>query len=121
MGPESKAVEQDTLKLPLLQALVDDLDAQVHGSTLEPLSECPVTSGKGFHHDGLQKRRLAEVTFHFNPPHDGCYLVEEMHPKLDQCRASEDTKVNINYCKGLHVFGTVNQTANGGEWTFITA
>jgi len=40
----------------------------------------------------------AEATFHFDPPYDGCYLVEEMHPLL-MCEGSANTKVHVHYCK----------------------
>jgi len=114
------AVEEEP-SLPLLQAQVDDADTKVLGSTLEPVSQCPVTAGRTFHHDALQKDRRAQATFHFDPPHDGCYIVEEMHPELDQCKASANTKVHINYCKGLKALGTVDQTANAGQWTYLAA
>jgi len=97
------------------------LDADVHGSTREPLSQCPVTGDRTFHHDGLQKGRRAEATFHFHPPRDGCYLVEEMHPELDQCKASANTKVHVVYGTGLEAVGKVDQTLNAGQWTFVAA
>lgn len=114
-------IKEKEATLPLLQALVDDVDAKVLGSTLEPVLQCPVTAGRTFHHDGLQKGRRAHATFNFDPPHDGCYLVEEMHPQLDQCRASSNTKVHVNYCQGLQASGTLDQTANAGQWTFVAA
>merc|ERR550514_2647529 len=104
--------------LPLLQALVDNEDSKIVGSTMKPIAQCPVTKRRTFHHDALQKDRRAQATFHFNPPHDGCYLIEELHPHLEQCRASANTKVHVNYCKGLNAAGTVDQTANAGQWTF---
>jgi len=112
---------KEEVQLPLLQALLDDADVNARGATLEPLSHCPATASRTFHHDGLQKGRHAKATFEFNPPHDGCYLIEEMHPHLEQCVASSNTKVHVNYCKGLQAAGTVDQTAQGGQWTFIAA
>eukprot|EP00746_Dinoflagellata_sp_MGD_P154965 gnl/MRDRNA2_/MRDRNA2_85137_c0_seq1.p1 gnl/MRDRNA2_/MRDRNA2_85137_c0~~gnl/MRDRNA2_/MRDRNA2_85137_c0_seq1.p1 ORF type:complete len:631 (+),score=154.99 gnl/MRDRNA2_/MRDRNA2_85137_c0_seq1:94-1986(+) len=117
---EPKPVKEEP-SLPLLQAQVDDADTKVLGSTLEPVAQCPATAGKTFHHDALQKERRAQATFHFNPPHDGCYIVEEMHPELDQCKASANTKVHINYCKGLKALGTVDQSVNPGQWTYLAA
>jgi len=113
--------EEEETTLPLLQAVVDDDDSKALGSTLEPTSQCPATEARTFRHDGLQKDQLAEVTFHFNPPRDGCYLVEESHPQVGSCKASSDTKVHVKYCQGLEAFGKVNQTANAGQWTFLGA
>jgi len=117
----TKVAAQEEPKLPLLQALVDDADAKVLGSTLEPVPQCPATASKTFRHDAQRKDRRAQATFHFNPPHDGCYIIEEHHPLLDQCKASPATKVHVNYCKGLQAAGTVDQSTNGGQWTFVAA
>jgi hypothetical protein len=112
--------------LPLLQAVVDDADSKALGSTLEPTLQCPATASKTFHHDALQKDQLAQHTFHFDPPRDGCYLIEELHPQVGclepcVCKASANTNVHVNYCKGLAAFGKVDQTANAGQWTFLGA
>lgn len=117
----TKVVLQEEAKLPLLRAIVDDVDTKIIGSTLEPIPQCPVTASRTFHHDALQKDRRAQATFHFNPPQDGCYLIEELHPELKQCTASANTKVHVNYCKGLQAVGTVDQTANAGQWKFLAA
>jgi hypothetical protein len=111
--------EEETL--PLLQARIHASDSKMLGSTAELVPQCPATAAKNFHHDALQKERLAQATFHFDPPHDGCYLVEELHPQLQECKASSNTKVHINYCKGLEAVGTVDQSVNAGQWTFLTA
>eukprot|EP00746_Dinoflagellata_sp_MGD_P148998 gnl/MRDRNA2_/MRDRNA2_81113_c0_seq2.p1 gnl/MRDRNA2_/MRDRNA2_81113_c0~~gnl/MRDRNA2_/MRDRNA2_81113_c0_seq2.p1 ORF type:complete len:441 (+),score=96.38 gnl/MRDRNA2_/MRDRNA2_81113_c0_seq2:83-1405(+) len=119
-----------------LQHLVDDADIKVRGATLEPISQCPATTSRTFHHDGLQKDKRAEATFHFDPPRDGCYLIEE-RTELDatqwmlfqskECEASSNTKVHVHYCKGLQANGTVDQTPKGfarqpqDQWTFIAA
>jgi hypothetical protein len=121
---EAAVAEQEQegeLPAPVLQALVDDADSKTVGSTLEPLSQCPATQSRMFQHDGLQKDRHAQATYHFDPPRDGCYIVEEMHPQLDQCKASANTKVHVHYCKGLKALGTVDQTANPGQWSFLAA
>jgi hypothetical protein len=118
---EIKVALQEEANLPLLQSLVDDVDSKILHSTLEPVSQCPATAGRTFHHDALQKHRRAQATFHFNPPHDGCYLIEELHPQLEQCKASANTKVHVHYCKGLKAVGTVDQSTNAGQWTFVAA
>jgi hypothetical protein len=118
----SAAAEEAEPQLPLLQALMDDsVDAKIAGATREPLSQCPSTTDRTFHHDGLQKERRAEATYHFDPPRDGCYLIEEKHPQLSQCKASSTTKVHVKYGTGIEEMGTVDQTANAGQWTFIAA
>merc|ERR1711937_604625 len=37
------------------------------------------------------------------------------------CKASANTNVHVNYCKGLEAIGKVGQTANAGQWTFLGA
>lgn len=120
---EPKAEEEkEELQMPLTQALMDDsVDAEIRAATNEPLSQCPATAGRTFHHDGLQKGLRAEATFHFDPPRDGCYLIEEMHPQLEQCKASTATKVHVKYGTGVEETGSVDQSANGGQWTFLAA
>jgi hypothetical protein len=124
-----------------VEHLVDDADVKVHGATLEPISQCPATASRTFHHDGLQKDRRAEAIFHFDPPRDGCYLIEQ-RTEMDsirwtstnwsrsqnkKCEASSNTKVHVHYCKGLQAVGTVDQTPKGfgrqpqDQWTFIAA
>jgi hypothetical protein len=117
---EAYDLAKDEKALPLLQAIVDDVDSKALGSTLEPISQCPATTAKTFHHDAMKKDQLAQVTFHFDPPSDGCYLIEELHPQVG-CKASPNTKVHVKYCKGLEAFGEVDQTANAGQWTFLGA
>jgi hypothetical protein len=124
-----------------LEHLVDDADIKVHGATVEPLSQCPATASRTFHHDGLQKDRHAEATYHFDPPRDGCYLIEQRteldairwtstnwsRSQNEKCKASSNTKVHVHYGKVLQAFGTVDQTPKGfgrqpeDRWTFIAA
>jgi hypothetical protein len=124
-----------------VEHLVDDADVKVHGATLEPISQCPATASRTFHHDGLQKDRRAEAIFHFDPPRDGCYLIEQ-RTEMDsirwtstnwsrsqnkKCEASSNTKVHVHYCKGLQAVGTVDQTPKTfgrqpqDQWKFIAA
>merc|ERR1719316_2170434 len=120
--PEQQLQTQtETQHVNLLQTLVDDVDSEAHDTTMEPLAQCPLTVlHADFQHDGMQKNRRAQAIFHFDPPHDGCYIVEEMHPML-MCEGSKNTKVHVHYCKGLQANGTVDQAANGGQWAFLGA
>merc|ERR1711985_77330 len=96
-------------------------DNEAHDTTMEPLAQCPSTVlYADFQHDGMQKNRHAQASFHFDPPHDGCYIVEEMHPML-MCEGSKNTKVHVHYSKVLQANGTVDQAANGGQWAFLGA
>jgi hypothetical protein len=119
-----------------LEHLVDDADIAFRGATLEPISQCPATASLTFHHDGLQKDRRAEATFHFDPPRDGCYLVEERiqmdsiqfkHFRSKQCEASANTKVHVRYSKFMQAVGTMDQTPKEfqrqpeDQWNFIAA
>jgi len=120
-----KTLAKPATELPLLQAMVDSVDAKIFGrswaESTKPVPQCQATAGKTFRHDGLDKARLAKATYLFDPPRDGCYLVEERHPQLEQCKASANTKVHAAYCRGLEAGGTVNQTATAGQWTFLAA
>merc|ERR1711985_91626 len=120
--PEQQLHTQtETQHVNLLQTLVDDVDSEAHDTTMEPLAQCPLTVlHADFQHDGMQKNRRAQAIFHFDPPHDGCYIVEEMHPML-MCEGSKNTKVHVHYSKVLQANGTVNQAANGGQWAFLGA
>lgn len=40
---------------------------------------------------------------------------------LDQCKVSANTKVHVSYCKGLQALGTLDQSKNAGQWTFLGA
>merc|ERR1719181_530184 len=105
----------------LLQTLVDDVNSEAIDTTTEPLAQCPLTVlHADFQHDGMQKSRHAQASFHFDPPHHGCYIVEEMHPML-MCEGSKNTKVHVHYSKVLQANGTVDQAANGGQWAFLGA
>jgi len=113
--------QSETQHVNLLQTLVDDVDSEAHDTTMEPLAQCPSTVlYADFQHDGMQKNRHAQASFHFDPPHDGCYIVEEMHPML-MCEGSKNTKVHVHYSKVLQANGTVDQAANGGQWAFLGA
>eukprot|EP00746_Dinoflagellata_sp_MGD_P166765 gnl/MRDRNA2_/MRDRNA2_96886_c0_seq1.p1 gnl/MRDRNA2_/MRDRNA2_96886_c0~~gnl/MRDRNA2_/MRDRNA2_96886_c0_seq1.p1 ORF type:complete len:780 (-),score=170.16 gnl/MRDRNA2_/MRDRNA2_96886_c0_seq1:616-2955(-) len=118
--PEAEQLK-DQNQVVFLPARVDDTEAKIHALTSQTLWQCPATAGKTFHHDGLQKDEVSAATYYFYPPRDGCYLIEEMHPPLEQCKASANTYVHVRYCKGLQASGTVNQTANPGQWTFLAA
>jgi len=108
----------------LIQTVVDDVGSEAHDTSTLPLAQCPSTvfpfHDTTFQHDATDKSRRAQATFHFDPPYDGCYLVEEMHPPL-MCEGSANTKVHVNYCKDLQAAGTVNQAVNGGQWAFLAA
>merc|ERR1719335_1468320 len=120
--PEQQLHTQtETQHVNPLQTLVDDVDSEAYDTTMEPLAQCPLTVlHADFQHDGMQKSRHAQATFHFNPPHDGCYIVEEMHPMV-MCEGSKNTKVHIEYSEALQANGTVDQAANGGQWAFLGA
>jgi len=125
----------------ILEQTVDDADTKTlftDGVTLEPVSQCPATFDHDhtFHHDGLRKDRLAQATFFFDPPFDGCYVIEERtqlsaaqwgHFQSGECEVSKNTKVHVHYCKGLQALGTVDQTPKvfqrlpQDQWTYIAA
>jgi hypothetical protein len=111
---------KEVAPLQLFQTLVDGADVKVRGATTEPLWQCPASTTRSFHHDAMQKDKKAEAVFQFDPPQDGCYLVEEKHPDC-QSVGSPNTKVHTNYAKSLQADGTVNQTAPGNQWTFIAS
>jgi len=103
-----------------LQTLVDVVDSDTRHTTMEILAQCPRTAWEEIRHDGMQKSQRAEATFHFDPPSDGCYLVEEVHPIL-MCEASANTKVHVHYGKGLQAVGTVDQSSPWTDKAFLGA
>merc|ERR1711998_171159 len=60
------------------------------------------------------------VEFPFDPPEDGCYLLEEFHPE-NTCKVpfSTETALTIHYCKGLKAVAAIDQTKNGDQWTTL--
>jgi hypothetical protein len=115
----------DKARFPLLQEVMDNLDAKVKGVSREAIWQCPASTGRHFGHDTLRKDIHAEAVYLFDPPQDGCYLVEEKHPECHAV-ASDHTKVHVQYGKKpLRASGTVDQTAiPGGEpeqWNFIAS
>jgi len=60
------------------------------------------------------------VEFVFNPPEDGCYLLEEFHPRSACTRSfSPEVPLAIHYCKGGVKLTEVDQTQNGNQWNSV--
>jgi len=58
-----------------------------------------------------------DAHFIFQPPVDGCYLIEEMHPLV---AGLETSPVTINYCKGMTAVGSINHTGRSHDtWNYV--
>mmetsp|Transcript_45196 Transcript_45196/g.79568 ORF Transcript_45196/g.79568 Transcript_45196/m.79568 type:complete len:524 (-) Transcript_45196:236-1807(-) len=72
-----------------------------------------------FHHDWAKNKGTAHLSYHFDPPQDGCYLVEEYHPGSDETCARylpSNTRMELDYCRGLSRSFFIDQGRNGAQW-----
>jgi len=72
-----------------------------------------------FHHDNTQNKGKAHVSYSFDPPKSGCYLLEEYHPGSDEMCARHqpsNAQLDVDYCRGLQQTFHINQGRNGGQW-----
>mmetsp|Transcript_44519 Transcript_44519/g.83493 ORF Transcript_44519/g.83493 Transcript_44519/m.83493 type:complete len:779 (-) Transcript_44519:197-2533(-) len=60
------------------------------------------------------------ATFKFDPPEDGCYLVEEFRP-ANTCsqKFSKETQLTIQYCKNQTLRVMLDQTEYGNQWNTV--
>jgi len=75
-----------------------------------------------FAHDWADHKGLSSATFSFDPPQDGCYMVEEWHPGSDQACSRylpSNTKLDIGYCLGKTSKASIDQSRNGGQWNTV--
>jgi hypothetical protein len=57
--------------------------------------------------------------FSFQPPVNGCYMVEEQHPEIP---GESDQTLAVNYCRGQRVEGTLNHTdGRHNQWNYVTS
>jgi hypothetical protein len=75
-----------------------------------------------FHHDWARNKGTADFTFEFEPPKDGCYIIEEHHPGKDAACSQylpSNARLDVDYCKGLKKMFYVDQATRGGQWNKI--
>eukprot|EP00746_Dinoflagellata_sp_MGD_P003283 gnl/MRDRNA2_/MRDRNA2_106379_c0_seq1.p1 gnl/MRDRNA2_/MRDRNA2_106379_c0~~gnl/MRDRNA2_/MRDRNA2_106379_c0_seq1.p1 ORF type:complete len:455 (-),score=106.52 gnl/MRDRNA2_/MRDRNA2_106379_c0_seq1:187-1551(-) len=108
------------------QIVLDDLDSEVfsharaHQGSYGPCLE-DAYNGQ-FVHDWAREKGAVSATYSFNPPRDGCYLVEEHHPGNNQMCSRylpKAAELHVAYCMGKTADVTIDQSRNGGTWNTI--
>jgi len=112
----------------LAQTIVDDVDAvfhtawQRHGMD----SKSPWCGVQGWKQRFLfldpliTEETEAPATFTFNPPEDGCYLVEEFHPaSICDKQLSSLVQVTVEYDLDQKAHATLDQTRFGNQWNSV--
>jgi len=68
-----------------------------------------------------QSQRIEEpFEFVFQPPQDGCYLVEEFHPSsVCSYEMTSTAQLSIGYCRNKTVRVAVDQTKDGNQWNTV--
>jgi hypothetical protein len=104
--------------------VLDDLDSEevfsntrAHQGSYAP---CLQDAYKGqFVHDWARDKGQVSATYSFDPPKDGCYLVEEHHPGRDYACSRylpQAAKLEVGYCMGKTSQLSIDQSRNGGKW-----
>jgi hypothetical protein len=123
----ASTAQQSTAQESTISIVLDNMDSTVvaesknaHEGTYTP---CMVDAYNGqFHHDWARNKGAASFTFKFQPPADGCYLIEEYHPgKTWECSRylPSNAQLKVDYCKGKSHTTTIDQTKNAGQWNPI--
>jgi hypothetical protein len=77
-----------------------------------------------FHHDWAKNKGNAHLTYHFDPPEDGCYKLEEYHPggagnTACSMYLPSNAKLHVEYCVGQSASLRLNQAKRGAQWNEI--
>jgi hypothetical protein len=105
--------------------VLDDVDATGigwHRGTYKPCLDDAY--GGMFHHDWANDKGKVNATYTFDPPKDGCYVLEEYHPGQNaQCAQYLPTnaRVDVAYCKGKTTYTYLDQSQGGGQWNILGA
>lgn len=111
--------------------VLDNADADGSGWSQGDLKACLEDAHKGSYHDDMASQMLfhgdrghASGVYRFDPPKDGCYVVEEHHPgqnALCSQRLPTNARIDVDYCKGKSAYSYVDQSLRGGQWNIIGA
>lgn len=107
--------------------VLDDMDkASVAGSNNAhegSFQPCMKDAYAGrYHHDGAGNKGNAHLAFEFEPPKDGCYMIEEYHPGRDAACSwylPSNARLDVDFCEGLKKTFYVDQATRGGQWNKI--
>lgn len=105
--------------------LLDDDKAEGlgwHHGTYSPCLED--AHGGMFHHDWARDKGRVNAEYKFDPPRDGCYVIEEYHPGQNQLCSRylpKNARVDVDYCKGKSTYTYVDQSQGGGKWNIVGA
>lgn len=105
------------------EIVFDDSGAVINGSHWEEAREECAQAGHqgGFHHNKGVHSEEHFAEWQFTVERDGCYFVEEFHPSTAACgfELSRHVPVQVDYCKGQHTAGLVDQSVRGGQWNVV--
>lgn len=83
-------------------------------------------NGDYVHNCGMFNKAVSKAVFKFNPPQDGCYLVEEYHPGGDKVHGKSCSQylhqavpLKIGSCKDKKAKLSIDQSRNGGQWNVV--
>eukprot|EP00747_Dinoflagellata_sp_TGD_P128123 gnl/TRDRNA2_/TRDRNA2_174485_c1_seq11.p1 gnl/TRDRNA2_/TRDRNA2_174485_c1~~gnl/TRDRNA2_/TRDRNA2_174485_c1_seq11.p1 ORF type:complete len:775 (+),score=141.78 gnl/TRDRNA2_/TRDRNA2_174485_c1_seq11:79-2403(+) len=103
--------------------VLDDAQATHYNSTKWQQGSFDVCTGgahsASFHHDAAGNKGFVKTEFIFNPPKNGCYLVEEWHPSTDDACSKllpTEVRLDVDYCRGLSTYTYVDYSVGGGQW-----
>jgi hypothetical protein len=114
----------------MVQIVVDDINAVSHAAwhwhEMNSKSQHLSCGKQGWNQrflfldPQLTEETEAPATFTFDPPSDGCYLVEEFHPaNVCDKQLSPLVQVKIEYCRKKETHATLDQSKFGNQWNSV--
>lgn len=100
------------------------IHAENHGLTAGAYDACTADAYHGHYLSAPSRQKGGKAVFHFDPPADGCYVMEEWHPgNNDHCNRylSEAIRVDVAFCRGMTAYDYIDQTKDGGRWNVMGA
>lgn len=120
-GPDTETEPKSSTSVAASKASMD-VSKVSNPSSTEPESSTFVpastASSQLFMIDSFE-RVETRVFFRFEPPTNGCYMVEERHPHVD---SQTSVPLAVDFCKGLQAHGEVDY-ADGrhGQWNYLAS
>lgn len=76
-----------------------------------------------YHVTSVDSPNSHQIRYKFEPPSNGCYVIEEWHPGSGaQCnRFSTVVRMDVEWCWGARAYTYVDQAKNGGRWNILGA
>eukprot|EP00933_Yihiella_yeosuensis_P056544 TRINITY_DN55790_c0_g1_i1.p1 TRINITY_DN55790_c0_g1~~TRINITY_DN55790_c0_g1_i1.p1 ORF type:complete len:451 (+),score=104.53 TRINITY_DN55790_c0_g1_i1:111-1463(+) len=106
--------------------ILDDSDSSGVQTEHTVVGKCPCLSGgyNGHHHTAKGwNRDKAYMTYTFTVPQDGCYKLEEHHPKAieGKCASAMPTnaRLDVDWCRGRSSTIYIDQSQKSSQWNTI--